>query len=88
MHTCLLQVRLASVAENSFNAVERIDEIAHIDQEDRGRHPRLQARQLAFQRQGAFINVCKIITTSPAPGLTTGLPAARFVYECIQSNSL
>ena len=29
------QVRLASVAENSFNAVERIDEIAHIDQEDR-----------------------------------------------------
>ena len=36
-YTCavLLQVRLASVAENSFNAVERIDEIAHIDQEDR-----------------------------------------------------
>ena len=35
MCTVLLQVRLASVAENSFNAVERIDEIAHIDQEDR-----------------------------------------------------
>ena len=31
----VFQVRLASVAENSFNAVERIDEIAHIDQEDR-----------------------------------------------------
>ena len=30
--TCT-QVRLASIAENSFNAVERIDEIAHISEE-------------------------------------------------------